>query len=267
MKVFLSWSGNTSLKVAEALDEWIPTVIQSIEPYLSTEVDKGRNWRNVLSDRLDDSSCGIICVTSDNESSRWLNFEAGALSKSVDRGKVMPFLFHVKDADINGPLSDFQSTVSYERKDVKKLLQTLLKACIKHSSCNKRFTVETMNQLFDEQWPKLENKLNKIKIDIYEKNIIAKQQSHLRSTLETTSSLLRKNNASPPEIRKAVTSIVKLWSQAVYKGRDIPPEPTEVIFFEGTLMCQLCNEAHQPTKKMCCRKCGLFCDKWIVRET
>lgn len=37
MKVFISWSGNKSHKVALVFREWLPSVIQSLEPYVSSE--------------------------------------------------------------------------------------------------------------------------------------------------------------------------------------------------------------------------------------
>lgn len=41
MKVFISWSGNKSHKVAMIFREWLPSVIQSLEPYVSSEdIDK-----------------------------------------------------------------------------------------------------------------------------------------------------------------------------------------------------------------------------------
>ncbi len=45
MKIFISWSGELSEKVGRALHEWLPNVMHSIEPYLSSEnISVGQNW-------------------------------------------------------------------------------------------------------------------------------------------------------------------------------------------------------------------------------
>ena len=106
MKVFLSWSGDISHKVAVALRDWLPSVIQSLEPYVSSEdIDKGARWSTDIAKELEKSSYGILCITKDNVDAPWLNFEAGALSKSVEKSRVSPFLFGLKRSDVKpGPL-------------------------------------------------------------------------------------------------------------------------------------------------------------------
>ena len=97
MKVFISWSGNKSHKVAMIFREWLPSVIQSLEPYVSSEdIDKGARWSSDIAKELEDSTFGILCVTKDNLHAPWLSFEAGALSKTMDKSFVTPFLFDIK---------------------------------------------------------------------------------------------------------------------------------------------------------------------------
>ncbi len=75
MKVFLSWSGTRSHKVALVFRDWLPSVIQQIVPYVSSEdIDKGARWSTDIAKELSDSTFGIVCVTRDNLSAPWLTF-------------------------------------------------------------------------------------------------------------------------------------------------------------------------------------------------
>lgn len=126
MKVFLSWSGELSHQVAIELREWLPFVIQSVEPYVSSEdIDKGSRWSIDIAKELEDSSFGILCVTPQNIDAQWLNFEAGALSKAFSTSNVSPFLFGLKPSDLKkSPLLQFQSTL-YDKKDLLKLILSI----------------------------------------------------------------------------------------------------------------------------------------------
>jgi len=158
MKVFISWSGNKSHKVALVFREWLPSVIQSIEPYVSSEdIDKGARWSTDIAKELEDSTFGILCVTKDNMNAPWLSFEAGALSKTMDKSLVSPFLFDVKRSEVNGPILQFQSTI-FQKEDIKKLLNTLNKAC--GDGC---ITDGMLEKAFDVWFPTLEQELNKLK--------------------------------------------------------------------------------------------------------
>src|SRR5271168_4310742 len=115
MRVFLSWSGQTSKAIAEILRDWLPNVIQAIEPWLSSEdIRKGVRWNVELTTQLKTTDAGVICVTPDNQHAPWLNFEAGALAKAVDRSLVCPYLAGLEPTDLSGPLVDFQATVANE---------------------------------------------------------------------------------------------------------------------------------------------------------
>lgn len=160
MKVFISWSGTKSHKVGLTFREWLPSVIQSLKPYVSSEdIDKGARWSSDIAKELEDSTFGILCVTKDNLLAPWLSFEAGALSKTMDKSFVTPFLFDIKRAEVNGPILQFQSTV-FERDDVKKLLHTLNKACGESG-----ISQSMLDKAFDVWYPTLEESLNIIKAD------------------------------------------------------------------------------------------------------
>jgi hypothetical protein len=153
MNVFISWSGERSRKVATALKEWLPIVIQSVVPWFSPEdIDKGARWMAELAKQLDKLNMGIICVTPENREAPWLLFEAGALSKALDTSLVCPLLLGVEPADLQGPLAQFQATRA-TREDVRKLLDTINK------NSESSLAEPQIEQLFSFLWPGFEEKL------------------------------------------------------------------------------------------------------------
>jgi hypothetical protein len=65
--IFISWSLERSKKVAEALYEWIPMVIQSAKPWMSSaDIDKGSRGLQEMAKALDGIKVGISCLTPEN---------------------------------------------------------------------------------------------------------------------------------------------------------------------------------------------------------
>lgn len=125
MKVFISWSGSRSRIAAEALRGWLPSVLQALEPWLSSaDITAGSRWHQELGAELSSSSFGIICLTPENQGSHWLLYEAGALSRSVENSRVVPYLVGLRKADLSGPLSHFQA-VEAEKEGTFELLRSL----------------------------------------------------------------------------------------------------------------------------------------------
>lgn len=97
MKVFLSWSGDRSKAVAEALHSWLPRVLQAVEPWTSFDnIERGARWAPELAQVLEETRFGILCLTPENLLSPWLLFEAGALSKTLDNTFVSPYLLDLR---------------------------------------------------------------------------------------------------------------------------------------------------------------------------
>jgi hypothetical protein len=158
MKVFLSWSGERGLEVAKVFKEYIPYVIQSVTPYFSSsDIDKGARWSTDIAKELEEANFGILCVTKDNLESQWLNFEAGALSKAIDKAKVCPFLFDLKPSDIsNSPILQFQMT-NYEKDDIYKLFQSI-NCCLNE----KKLEEATLDKTFATFWDQIDEALKRI---------------------------------------------------------------------------------------------------------
>ena len=156
MRVFLSWSGVISRDLATALHEWIPLVIQCARPFISSgDIEKGRRWSDVLGEELSKSSYGIVCVTPDNYNAPWLYFEAGAISKAIDKSYVSPLLFEVDPSQISGPLTQFQLTVC-SKDDILNLMRSINTRL----GDDHKLSDEVLRRVFEKWWPDLETKLD-----------------------------------------------------------------------------------------------------------
>ena len=159
MKVFISWSGDLSKELAEAMRDWLPSVIQSIRPFFTpNDIEKGARWSKDISQQLEESQVGIFCLTKSNLLKPWIMFEAGALSKRIDVSRVCPILFDVENTDLEGPLVQFQ-TVRFTKDEIYKLICTLNKA-LKDSQLDDK----VIENVFEKWWPDLNDKVKSIKI-------------------------------------------------------------------------------------------------------
>jgi hypothetical protein len=157
MRVFISWSKPTSQRVALALRDWLREVIQQIDPWVSSEdILKGQRWSAEVGNQLDSTSQGIVCVTAGNSREPWLNFEAGALAKSLSESRVRPVLLGIRPSDVTGPLSQFQATIATDREDMLRLVQSLNKGC------EPPLDEGRLTRAFDKNWLDLEASLQQI---------------------------------------------------------------------------------------------------------
>jgi RNA polymerase sigma factor (sigma-70 family) len=157
MKVFISWSGSKSGNVAVALRDWLPGVINSVEPFVSSEdIYAGARWQSDIATTLDSSNFGIVCVTRENQGSPWLNFEAGALAKAVDSSRVIPLAVDLKPSDVELPLGQFQAQPATE-DGVRAVVVSINEAL-----AEQRLSDDLLRTSFDVWWPRLKEELDRI---------------------------------------------------------------------------------------------------------
>ncbi len=155
MKVFISWSGDLSHALALALRDWLPSVVQSVRPFVSSEdIESGARWSNDIGCELEATTFGLLCVTRESVNAPWLNFEAGALSKSMGQARVVPLLFRMRKSEIKGPLVQFNMR-GFEKQELKSVIETINNAC-----ADDKLDQERLNEAFDIWWPKLESKIS-----------------------------------------------------------------------------------------------------------
>ena len=122
MEIYLAWSGKRSEAVASAFKRWLPLVFQQLSPFFSpNDIEKGAKWANELSQKLESCHVGLLFVTPESLDSKWLLFEAGALSK-ISGSKVVCIGFD--DVHIGQPLSQFQN-VQFKKEDITKLMSDI----------------------------------------------------------------------------------------------------------------------------------------------
>lgn len=206
-KIFISWSGDLSKALAEAVREWIPKVLQSVKPYFTPDdIEKGSRWAKEISGELAASQLGIICLTQENQHNPWILFEAGALSKNLEESKVCPILFNFDTTELKGPLASFQAT-KFNKEDIKKLLESI------NNSCNEsKLEQKYLDETFEMWWPKLEDNIQTILAEAKGTTTTPKRPDRdiLEEILELTRSnaklvLSEQRGASPVTIEELVS--------------------------------------------------------------
>ncbi|MBD8537118.1 TIR domain-containing protein [Plantibacter sp. CFBP 13570] len=147
-KVFISWSGVPSQTVAKALHIFLTEALAGkVQPFVSSEdIGKGTRGLNVIAAELENAMFGVVVVTHENLGSVWVNFEAGALSRMIDEAFVAPVLVGIADADVVGPLKQFQNTDGSDRDDMLKLVLKI------NDQLDDKLPETSVTVLFDNAW-------------------------------------------------------------------------------------------------------------------
>jgi hypothetical protein len=125
MPIYMSWSGQTSFKVAQILNQMIRSVFPGQETWVSVEdIHEGARWSPELLRILDRASFCILCVDPSNAHSPWLHFELGAIAKATSKWHIRVLLNELAPEELKGPLTLFQG-VKIEKGDVRRMIEDI----------------------------------------------------------------------------------------------------------------------------------------------
>ncbi len=154
--IFISWSGERSRQIGVLLRDWLPTIIPSATPWMSSEdISKGGAWATDIRKKLQQCTIGILVITPDNKDKPWVLFEAGALEKTEDTALRCVLLDGI-DPPLAGPLGQFQATI-INSSDIKKLCLDI------HNKIANNLDTSRSEKIFDKFWPDFIDAYGKIK--------------------------------------------------------------------------------------------------------
>ena len=157
MKVFLSWSGSPSKELAETFRKWLPGVLQAVRPYYTPDdITKGARWSSEIAKELEECKIGVIFLVRENLNAPWIMFEAGALSKKLDKSNVCPFIFGIEASDIQGPLVQFQAA-KFDKAEVKRVVKMM-----NGQLAEAALASDVLDSVFEMWWPRLAQDVSEI---------------------------------------------------------------------------------------------------------
>ena len=230
LKVFISWSGDRSKLVANALNDWLPEIIEVISPWVSTQhIDAGTRWSSEIDQQLKDTHFGIVCLTRENLQSPWILFESGALAKAVEVARVVPYLLGVPGADVNPPLGHF-NYVTADRKGTLDLLRSL------NTACGTKYQEARLQKRFTTWWPELEKKLAAIPKEKNENG----EPRHERELLEELIGLTRRQSHSYDEIISLIggrvyRTLMALTTRSLISENPMPDSGYDLVDYIGEM--------------------------------
>lgn len=214
LQVFISWSGARSHAIAKHIKSWLPDVVRNAEPWLSSEdLRKGLQWLPELNKNLSTTGFGLLVLTVENKDAPWLVFEAGVISKALPDRHCCPLLCDLKQTDMSGPLTQFQSTAITKKEDMLQLVKTM-----NESSDASKVEEERLDKWFSRSWDEFDKQVNAALSAKSSGSMPVKAGPTERELLEEVLATVRRQAIEPRMMRG------EEWMRAMEGPLVVPPE-------------------------------------------
>ena len=197
--LFISWSSSPSKEISIIIKDWLECIFDKLEFFFSEDMQPGRRWSIELAEKLDACQVGIFIYTRSNLNSLWMSFEAGALSKNMKTGQVIPLIFGAGTAELTGPLSQFQAS-RFDREGMLHILEVINDSCLNSSMAS-----DYLEKNLNFTWNDLSSKINYY---IEQDNSNERHEPNISETLETIYSLVQSSPLVDPEFTGNIAELV-----------------------------------------------------------
>lgn len=194
--VFISWSGDRSLAIAEVVKAWLLDVARNVSPWLSRDdLRKGLLWLPELSNSLRHTAYGVLILTPENQHAPWLAFEAGAISHALPERCCSPVLCDLRNSDLSGPFAQFQATTIRDRADMLRFIKSI-------NAVDKEDPVDEprLEKWFDRCWDEFSADIERILASDPGKSVLPVRPSQ-QDLLEQILELVRNSTVDPRQVR------------------------------------------------------------------
>ena len=106
MKVFLSHKQKFEMQAGE-LQAALKVGVPGATVFRSEDIDKGKEWRQMIDGELDDAKCFVLLYTSPEEDWSWCFYEAGRFLRKGRKPRRVGCL-HPKNVELPSPLANLQ---------------------------------------------------------------------------------------------------------------------------------------------------------------
>ena len=211
----------------------MPCVLQSVDVFMSShDIEKGERWLASIFKNLEDISFGIVILTPENINAPWILFEAGALSKDLDKSRLIPILCGVSDSDLSkNPLSSFQ----YVKNDKQGIIEMLV--AINANNIDRSLEDEVLRKSIEVWWAEFEGNTKDLK---FEKP--KKRQAQTEETLEGVGQRVSRMEQAMDEVLYSVRQIRNRGSYDKKSKMSILQEVSRLSDRRDELRSRLINE-------------------------
>jgi TIR domain len=151
--LFVSWSGPRARSMAEALSQWLPGVLPTFRPWISSRQSRGTDWAAALFEQIATARATVVCVTSDSIAAPWVLFEAGLLGGREDHPLAL-YVLDVEDDELTSSVLGRFPAFSTTESGTSDLVRLL------NGASDTQLPLETVMSYVAGSWSELEQQLS-----------------------------------------------------------------------------------------------------------